>query len=153
MAPWPKLENAQHNPNKYIEGATSQQPATAVKDKEPNESKCPHLTPDWPPVGTPRDLGPIPHSSRLLLFVWADDTGTSITKIGLLPSHSTVTLIEEPPEKPAMEEDPWDLPELKQKGTKWSGENKASWGGREGMACRQEVGSPIFSVPSPSPWF
>lgn len=45
-----------------------------------------------------------------------NDTGTSITKIELLPSHSTVALIEEPTDL----EDPWDLPELQHKGIKWS---------------------------------
>ncbi|XP_019497934.1 PREDICTED: sodium-dependent phosphate transport protein 2B, partial [Hipposideros armiger] len=77
MAPWPELENAQHNPNKYIEGAT-----TPGKDKETNKN----------------------------------DTRTSVTNIELLPSHSTVALIEESTEA----EDPWDLPELKHKGIKWS---------------------------------
>uniref|UniRef100_A0A671DKP2 Sodium-dependent phosphate transport protein 2B n=1 Tax=Rhinolophus ferrumequinum TaxID=59479 RepID=A0A671DKP2_RHIFE len=83
MAPWPELENAQHNPNKYIEGATSQQPTPALKGKETDKT---------------------------------DDNGTSITKIELLPSQSTMALIEEPTEV----EDPWDLPELKHKGIKWS---------------------------------
>ncbi|XP_043727401.1 sodium-dependent phosphate transport protein 2B isoform X1 [Cervus elaphus] len=45
-----------------------------------------------------------------------DDTGAPITKIELAPSHSTAALIEEPTEV----EDPWDLPELKDTGIKWS---------------------------------
>lgn len=45
-----------------------------------------------------------------------NDNGTSITNIELLPSQSTMALIEEPTEV----EDPWDLPELKHKGIKWS---------------------------------
>ncbi|XP_066241860.1 sodium-dependent phosphate transport protein 2B [Saccopteryx leptura] len=49
-----------------------------------------------------------------------NDTGTSVTKIELLPSHSTVALIEEPTEEPTDVEDPWDLPELKHKGIRWS---------------------------------
>ncbi|XP_006919014.2 sodium-dependent phosphate transport protein 2B isoform X1 [Pteropus alecto] len=86
MAPWPELENAQHNPDKYIEGATSQQSTTATKEKETDKN----------------------------------DTETSVTKIGLLPSRSTVALIEEPKAEPTEVEDPWDLPELKKKGIKWS---------------------------------
>nr|XP_020727841.1 sodium-dependent phosphate transport protein 2B-like [Odocoileus virginianus texanus] len=46
-----------------------------------------------------------------------DDTGAPITKIELVPSHSTAALIEEPTEV----EDPWDLPELQDTGIKWSG--------------------------------
>lgn len=71
----------------------------------------------WPPWEGPRR--PRPGSSFLTasLLVWADDTGTPITKIELVPSHSTATLIEEPTEV----EDPWDLPELKDTGLKWSG--------------------------------
>nr|KAF6432395.1 solute carrier family 34 member 2 [Rousettus aegyptiacus] len=86
MAPWPELENAQQDPDNYIEGATTQQSTTAVKEKETNEN----------------------------------DTGTSVTKTGLLPSRSTAALIEEPKAEPTEVEDPWDLPELKQKGIKWS---------------------------------
>ncbi|KAG8510303.1 Sodium-dependent phosphate transport protein 2B [Galemys pyrenaicus] len=44
------------------------------------------------------------------------DPGASVTNIELLPSYSTVALMEEPAE----EEDPWDLPALQDKGTKWS---------------------------------
>ncbi|XP_012662903.1 sodium-dependent phosphate transport protein 2B-like [Otolemur garnettii] len=39
-----------------------------------------------------------------------------VTKIELLPSYSTVTLIEEPTEV----DDPWDLPALRDTGIKWS---------------------------------
>lgn len=63
------------------------------------------------------DPGLVPHSSWPSLLVWADDTGAPITKIELVPSHSTAALIEEPTEV----EDPWDLPELKDTGIKWSG--------------------------------
>ncbi|XP_062964429.1 sodium-dependent phosphate transport protein 2B [Cynocephalus volans] len=45
-----------------------------------------------------------------------NDTGTPVTKIELLPSYSTVTLIEEPAEV----DDPWDLPALRDTGVKWS---------------------------------
>uniref|UniRef100_A0A9L0SWB5 Sodium-dependent phosphate transport protein 2B n=1 Tax=Equus caballus TaxID=9796 RepID=A0A9L0SWB5_HORSE len=82
MAPWPELENAQPNSNKYIEGATSQQSATPAKGKEKDQN----------------------------------DTGTPVTKIELLPSYSTATLIGEPTEV----EDPWDLPALQNTGIKWS---------------------------------
>nr|XP_006207069.2 sodium-dependent phosphate transport protein 2B isoform X1 [Vicugna pacos] len=82
MAPWPEVENAQPNSDKYIEGTAGQQSTTLAKDKETNK----------------------------------DDTGTPATKMELLPSYSTVALIEERTEV----EDPWDLPELKDKGIKWS---------------------------------
>ncbi|XP_027945225.1 sodium-dependent phosphate transport protein 2B [Eumetopias jubatus] len=82
MAPWPELENAQPNPSKYMEGATSQQSTTPGKGKETNKN----------------------------------DTGTPVTKIELLPSYSTVALIEESTEVA----DPWDLPELQDTGIKWS---------------------------------
>lgn len=49
-----------------------------------------------------------------------NDTGIILTKIELLPSHSTVALIEEPTKEPTDLEDPWDLPELKPQGIKWS---------------------------------
>ncbi|XP_054995793.1 sodium-dependent phosphate transport protein 2B-like [Sorex araneus] len=42
------------------------------------------------------------------------DSGASATKGDLLPSHSTVALIEDPAE------DPWDLPALQDTGPKWS---------------------------------
>lgn len=38
MAPWPKLENAQPNPNKFIEGASGPQSNTAVKDKKTSKN-------------------------------------------------------------------------------------------------------------------
>ncbi|XP_004419011.1 PREDICTED: sodium-dependent phosphate transport protein 2B [Ceratotherium simum simum] len=82
MAPWPEVENAQPNPSKYVEGATSQDSAAPAKGKERDQN----------------------------------DTGTPVTKIELLPSYSTVTLIEEPTEV----EDPWDLPALRNAGIKWS---------------------------------
>ncbi|KAF6132939.1 solute carrier family 34 member 2 [Phyllostomus discolor] len=51
-------------------------------------------------------------------------TGIILTKMELLPSHSSVALIEEPTKEPTKEpavvEDPWDLPELKPQGIKWS---------------------------------
>lgn len=49
-----------------------------------------------------------------------NDTGIILTKIELLPSHSSVALIEEPAKEPADLEDPWDLPELVPQGVKWS---------------------------------
>lgn len=92
----------------------------------------------WPQAGLargpPGDSGLVPHSSRPLLFVGADDTGTSVTKTGLLPSRSTAALIEEPKAEPTEVEDPWDLPELKQKGIKWSGKNEASWSRQKGLS-------------------
>uniref|UniRef100_A0A8C5XYD1 Sodium-dependent phosphate transport protein 2B n=1 Tax=Microcebus murinus TaxID=30608 RepID=A0A8C5XYD1_MICMU len=45
-----------------------------------------------------------------------NDTRTPVTKIELLPSYSMATLIEEPTEV----DDPWDLPELRDTGVKWS---------------------------------
>ncbi|XP_040822259.1 sodium-dependent phosphate transport protein 2B [Ochotona curzoniae] len=80
MAPWPESENAQSDPNKYIEGAADQQPAPPTKDKDKSDSNAPS------------------------------------TKIELLPSYSTVALIEEPAE----DNDPWNLPELQDTGIKWS---------------------------------
>ncbi|KAM5271714.1 sodium-dependent phosphate transport protein 2B [Ctenodactylus gundi] len=82
MAPWPELENAQPDPNKYLEGAVSQQPSIATKDKDTEKN----------------------------------DSGPSVPKTELLPSYSTVALIEEPTKV----DDPWDLPELRDSGTKWS---------------------------------
>ncbi|XP_008049971.2 sodium-dependent phosphate transport protein 2B [Carlito syrichta] len=38
MAPWPELENAQPDPNKYIEGTSSQQSTTPTKDKETDKN-------------------------------------------------------------------------------------------------------------------
>ncbi|XP_010606777.1 sodium-dependent phosphate transport protein 2B isoform X1 [Fukomys damarensis] len=83
MAPWPKLENAQPDPEKYIEGGVSQHPGTDAKGKDTHQT---------------------------------DAGGTSLAKIELLPSYSTVALIEDPPQV----EDPWDLPELQDTGIKWS---------------------------------
>ncbi|XP_053433624.1 sodium-dependent phosphate transport protein 2B-like [Nycticebus coucang] len=45
-----------------------------------------------------------------------NDTKTSVTKIELLPSYSTVALREETTEV----DDPWDLPALRDTGIKWS---------------------------------
>ncbi|XP_007168516.2 sodium-dependent phosphate transport protein 2B isoform X2 [Balaenoptera acutorostrata] len=83
MAPWPELENAQSNSDKYIEGAADQQSTTPAKGKETGKN----------------------------------DTDTPVTKIELLPSYSTMALIEEP----TAVEDPWNLPELQDMGIKWSG--------------------------------
>ncbi|XP_007448867.1 PREDICTED: sodium-dependent phosphate transport protein 2B [Lipotes vexillifer] len=80
MAPWPELENAQPNSDKYIEGAAGQQ--STAKGKETGKN----------------------------------DTDTPVTKIELLPSYSTMALIEEP----TVVEDPWNLPELQDTGIKWS---------------------------------
>ncbi|ELW61417.1 Sodium-dependent phosphate transport protein 2B [Tupaia chinensis] len=82
MAPWPELENAQPDPNKYIEGTGGQQATTPAKGGETGKN----------------------------------DTGTSVTKIELLPAYSTVALIEEPAEVT----DPWDVPALRDTGTKWA---------------------------------
>ena len=41
----------------------------------------------------------------------------SISEVKQSPAHSTVALIEEE------QEDPWDLPELKDTGVPWSGED------------------------------
>ncbi|XP_061048126.1 sodium-dependent phosphate transport protein 2B isoform X2 [Eubalaena glacialis] len=82
MAPWPELENAQPNSDKYIEGAAGQQSTTPAKGKETGKN----------------------------------DTDTPVTKIELLPSYSTMALIEEP----TAVEDPWNLPELQDTGIKWS---------------------------------
>lgn len=61
-----------------------------------------------------------PNSSWPPLLVWVDDTGAPVTKIELLPSYSTVALIDEPAEVA----DPWDLPELRDTGIKWSGKRQ-----------------------------
>ncbi|XP_054543979.1 sodium-dependent phosphate transport protein 2B-like [Talpa occidentalis] len=45
-----------------------------------------------------------------------NDPGPLLTEIELLPSYTTVALMEVPAEK----EDPWDLPALQDKGIKWS---------------------------------
>ncbi|XP_059867760.1 sodium-dependent phosphate transport protein 2B [Delphinus delphis] len=82
MAPWPELENAQPNSDKYIEGVAGQQSTTPAKGKETGKN----------------------------------DTDTPVTKIELLPSYSTMALIEEP----TVVEDPWNLPELQDTGIKWS---------------------------------
>lgn len=50
-----------------------------------------------------------------------------MAKAELLPSYSTVALIEEPTQL----EDPWDLPELRDTGIKWSGKLQAT-GPQEG---------------------
>ncbi|XP_057585462.1 sodium-dependent phosphate transport protein 2B isoform X2 [Hippopotamus amphibius kiboko] len=78
MAPWPELENAQPNSDKYIEGTTGQQSTTKGKETDRNATSSPDA------------------------------------KIELVPSYSTTALIEEP------KVDPWDLPELKDTGIKWS---------------------------------
>lgn len=67
MAPWPELENSQHDPNKYIEGATSQQPTPALKGKETDNSKCLSSSScSLACCGEPRSLRP--DSSLLLAF-------------------------------------------------------------------------------------
>lgn len=119
MAPWPELENAQPNPSKYMEGTTSQQSTTPGKGKEPDKSKCCSSCPSLTSCEGPRRLRSDLYSSWPPLLVWVDDTGTPVTKIELLPSYSTVALIEEPTEVA----DPWDLPELRDTGIKWSGKS------------------------------
>lgn len=55
MAPWPELENAQQDPDNYIEGATTQQSTTAAKEKETNESKCRSCGPRLALRGDPQE--------------------------------------------------------------------------------------------------
>ena len=110
MAPWPEVENAQPNSEECT-----------TKGKETHKGKCRPSPPGLAPREDPGDLGLVPHCSWPLLLVWADDTGTPGTKIELQPSHSAMALVEEPPKV----EDPWDLPELKNTGIKWSGKNEA----------------------------
>lgn len=43
----------------------------------------------------------------------------SVSEVKASPAHSTVALIEDEPE----DSDPWDLPELKDTGVPWSGED------------------------------
>lgn len=97
------------------------------KTRRPTKVSAAHLGPCEPPVGTPGHSGLTPPFSWPF-FVWADDTGIILTKIELLPSHSTVALIEEPTKEPTDLEDPWDLPELKPQGIKWAGKNEISRG-------------------------
>lgn len=40
MAPWPEVENAQPDPEKYIEQGIAQQPGTDAKGKDSDHSKC-----------------------------------------------------------------------------------------------------------------
>lgn len=115
MAPWPELENAHPNPNKFIEGASGPQSSVPAKDKETSKSKCQSPTGDKPPLRTHENSAPIPHG--LCYLFSANDSGTPVAKIELLPSYSTVVLIEEHPGGT----DPWDLPELQDTGLKWSG--------------------------------
>ena len=65
MAPWPELENAQPNPNKYMEGATSQKPTTPEKGKETNKSKCCLSCPSLPSCEDPRRLWSDPYCHGL----------------------------------------------------------------------------------------
>lgn len=65
-----------------------------------------------------------------------------MTKIELLPSNSTVALIEEPTQVA----DPWDLPELRDTGIKWSGKSR-----QEGLPSVR-VGFTISIVSSPLCW-
>lgn len=57
MAPWPELENAQPNSDKYIEGVAGQQSTTPAKGKETGKSTChpssPGLAP-WEDTRRPR---------------------------------------------------------------------------------------------------
>ncbi|KAM9677427.1 LOW QUALITY PROTEIN: sodium-dependent phosphate transport protein 2B [Trichechus inunguis] len=82
MAPWPELENAQPDSNKYIEEVTNQQSATPAKGEETAKNA----------------------------------SGSAVTKTEILPSYSTMALIEDPPEV----DDPWDMPALRDTGIKWS---------------------------------
>ncbi|XP_004624706.1 sodium-dependent phosphate transport protein 2B isoform X2 [Octodon degus] len=82
MAPWPEVENAQPDPEKYIKEGAGQQPGADAKGKDVDQNA----------------------------------SGTPVAKIELLPSYSTVELLEEPTQV----EDPWNLPELQDTGIKWS---------------------------------
>lgn len=66
--------------------------------------------------------GPLkaPASLTACVALCTDDSGTTATKMDMLPSYSTVTLIDDTPEI-----DPWDLPALQDTGPKWSGESEA----------------------------
>lgn len=59
MAPWPELENAQPDPNKYMEGDTSQQSTTPGKGKDTSQSKCQSSRPRLASCGSGLTL--IPH--------------------------------------------------------------------------------------------
>ncbi|KAG8524949.1 Sodium-dependent phosphate transport protein 2B [Galemys pyrenaicus] len=81
-------------------------------------------------TGRPGGAGlPARASSSRLMRVCTGDPSAPVTKTELPPSCSTVALMEEPAE----EEDPWDLPALQDKGTKWSG--------RHGGRARHWVGT------------
>ena len=97
-------------------------------------------------MGTPGHAGLTPPFSWIL-FIWADDTGVILTKIELLPSHSTVALIEEPTKEPMDLEDPWDLPELKPQGIKWSGKNEIGKG-LSSPPLQYHLLSPLSCCPS-----
>ena len=127
MATWLELENAQPNASKYIKGTTGQESTGPAKGKETDKSKCRPSALGWPPCDPTRP-SLAPHSTWPLLLVWTGDTGTLVTKTELLPSYSTVALIEEP----TGDADPWDLPALQNTGIKWSGRNEARRSGREG---------------------
>lgn len=80
-----------------------------------------------------------PNSSWPPLLVWVDDTGAPVTKIELLPSYSTVALIDEPAEVA----DPWDLPELRDTGIKWSGKRQGGTPISEGLGSRAPQCCPL----------
>lgn len=88
----------------------------------------------WVPCPDLRSRGSHPHSSASV----AGDSGVPVTKIELLPSYSTATLIEEP----AQVEDPWDLPELQDTGVKWSGKQAAEAGSRGAAGSGSPPSSP-----------
>lgn len=56
-------------------------------------------------------------SSNISPFSPLDDNNTPSKDAAILPAYSTVDLVDEDPA-----DDPWDLPELRDTGVKWSGE-------------------------------
>lgn len=86
------------------------------KGKEPDKSKYLMCLPRVPG----RDPSKPQPSLTACVALCTDDNRTTATKMDMLPSYSTVTLIDDPPEI-----DPWDLPALQDTGPKWSGESEA----------------------------
>ncbi|XP_028902599.1 sodium-dependent phosphate transport protein 2B [Ornithorhynchus anatinus] len=78
----------------------------------------------WPELENPRDpskfiessISQQPSKSGKDGENPSNETIASVKKIELLPSYSTIALIDEPPP----EDDPWNLPELQDTGIKWS---------------------------------
>ncbi|KAM4819309.1 sodium-dependent phosphate transport protein 2B-like isoform 1-T3 [Thomomys bottae] len=96
MTPWSELENVQPSPQKYMDGDLSFQSTIPANDKNINKT-------DKNIHKTDKNINKNVNESP-------------VSKIELLPSCSTVALIEEHTEV----DDPWDLPELQDNGIKWS---------------------------------